>query len=59
MREIRDSEDEDDLEMEDEHVDVLEKDAPHVHMSNNADGSSEIGEKGTGSTGMLHVLFDW
>jgi hypothetical protein len=47
MRIIQDSEDEDDLEVED--TAAPERDAPPEH--NNSNASPSLGEKGTGSTG--------
>jgi hypothetical protein len=47
MRIIQDSEDEDDLEVED--AAALERDALPEHINTN--GSPSLGEKGTGSTG--------
>ncbi|KAF2447644.1 hypothetical protein P171DRAFT_229058 [Karstenula rhodostoma CBS 690.94] len=51
MRIVQDSEDEDDLEVEDAEVAALEGDAPPEHTSSHA--SPRLGEKGTGSTESL------
>ena len=49
MRIIQDSEDEDDLELDEAEAAGLERDAPAENTSRNASPSLE--EKGTGSTG--------